>query len=589
MSDELKSQSLFEGHDSMAKPPAEVRFPGDKNRRRRVRVRGIKQASKEIQRRLERSLDSLLEDPEAFMPEIVGDLGKVSIFGSKDPMALTLKEVGVVSSKRNDVRWLKKRMSKRGGGDVSRSLAGSLAAASEEDLSTVSVFKSDVYGNASYLKRGTGRPGHLVGIQNFNHPRLRLLVWDDHAKAGQFFFSWDGGFVFTGFEPTPPTEWVSWTLDNTSVDLQGEGCKWSTGLDEETVRSDSMTKEGWLRLVFSDGTKVGLSQSALAKTDEPMARSIAVSMMPPNKLGEVCEATWMWRPEGWPEEAPIPEAGQERLDEILQTWLKMSLEDATLTRACRASVLNSIDDGYVVGTNWFSPEDREGFLDHMSGTIDERKSLACILDTLEGGIHVRADGVVLDVEEKVVRLEDSSCHPVLVSLWPEYGMSILEDIFGVTGHEAKSIHERQAKRKQGFGAFLRELNDSLSTAKRLDRLPWESSELPGPLSFADRLVRKAADEGVASTVSMARKGKGLDSSMGWAWLVVHEKTESDSWRFDEESRDKGGDWVPALRALWDAAVSLLLEDDMESESDYVSSMEWLAEVSGSGSISQSKE
>ncbi len=573
----------------MAKPPAEVRFPGDKNRRRKLRVRGIKQASREIQKRLEKTLDLLLDDPEAFMPEIIGNLGKVSFFGPKDPMAMTLKEVGIVSSKRNDVRWLKKRMSKRSGGDVARSLAGSLAAASEEDLSTVSVFKSEVYGNASYLKRGSGRPGHLVGIQNFNHPKLRLLVWDDHAKAGQYFFSWDGGFVFTGFEPNPPPEWVNWTLDNTSVELQGEDCKWSTGLDEGTVRNDSITKEGWLRLKFSDGTKVGLSQSALAKTDEPMARSIAVSMMPPNKLGEVCEATWMWRPEGWPEGDALPQEGQERLDEILQTWLKMSLEDGALTRACRASILNSISHGYVVGTNWFSPDDREGFLNHMSGTNDERRSLACILDTLTGGIHVRTDGVVLDVEEKVVRLEDSSCHPVLVSLWPDHGMSILEKIFGVTGDDAKSIHDRQSKRKQGFGAFLRELNDSLRTAKKLDRLPWDSSDLPSPLSFADSLVRKAADEGLASTVSMARKGKGLDSSMGWAWLVVHEKTESDSWRFDEESRDKGGDWVPALRALWDAATSLLLEDDMESVSDYVSSMEWLAEVSGSGPISRSKE
>ena len=41
----------------MAKPPAEVQFPGDKNRRRKVRVRGIKQASKEIQKRLEGNLD----------------------------------------------------------------------------------------------------------------------------------------------------------------------------------------------------------------------------------------------------------------------------------------------------------------------------------------------------------------------------------------------------------------------------------------------------------------------------------------------------------------------------------------------------
>ena len=68
-------------------------------------------------------------------------------------------------------------------------------------------------------------------------------------------------------------------------------------------------------------------------------------------------------------------------------------------------------------------------------------------------------------------------------------------------------------------------------------------------------------------------------------MVGHDKPEWDEWRFDDESRDKGGDWVPALRALWDAAEALLLEDDLEAQSDYRSAMEWLAEVSGSGSLS----
>jgi len=570
--------------DYMAKPPAEVRFPGDRNRQKRVRVRGIKQASREIQRRLERSLDALIDNPEAFLPEIIGELGKVSFFGSKDPMAVTLKELESVSSKRNDVRWLKKRMSKRSGGDVSRSLAGSLVAASEEDLSTVSVFKSEVYGNASYLKRGSGRPGHLVGIQNFNHPRLRLLVWDDHAKAGQYFFSWDGGFVFTGFDPSPPSEWVHWTLENTSVDLQGDDRKWSVGLDESIVREGSATKDGWLRLEFSDGTVVGITPSALAKTDEPVARSLAVSMMPPNKLGDVCEASWVWRPEGWPDGMPLPLEGLEKVTEILDLWLKMSLEDGVISRACRLGILNSITEGFVVGNNWFEDEDREGFLGHMSGTEFERKALSSIVEAVEGGFHVRSDGLVMDLEDPVIRLEDSSCHPVLVSLWPDYGMGVLEDLFGLTGMDAEEVHSRQAKRKQGFGAFLRELNESLSTAKKLDRLPWKSEELPTPLSFADRLVRKAADDGIASTVSMARKGRGLDAAMGWAWLVVHDRTESDAWRFDEESRDKGGDWVPALRVLWDSAEALLMEDSSDSEDDYRSAMSWLAESSGSGPL-----
>lgn len=564
----------------MAKPPAEVSFPGSRNRRRKVRVRGIKQASKEIQRRLESNLETLLDDPECFVPEITGELGKVSFFGSKDRMAMTLKEIEILAAKRHDQRWLKKRMVKKGGDEVCRALAGSLLAAGEEDLSTVSVFKHPLYGTSSYLRRGNGKQSHLAGIQNFNHPRLRLLVWDGHAKAGQHFFSWDGGFVCSCSKAEAPPEWIDWVLDKSSVDLSGEDVRWTVGLTEEMVRGEEFSENGWVLLTFQDGTKVGISPTSLAKTEEPFAQSLAITMMPPNKLGEVCEAEWMWRPRGWPEGEDLPSEGLERLSEVLDTWLRMSLDDAKLSEACRASVLNSIEEGHVVGSSWFHEEDREGFLNHLTGTDDEKRAISTILDSLDKGIHIRSDGVVLSLDSNVVRMEEGACHPNLVSLWPTHGKTVLAGMFGLSDEESQGILDRQARRKQGFGAFLRELGEELDTEMRLRRLPWENEELPEPLGMADRLIRKAIGDGVPSTVSLARKGKGLESAMGWSWLVVHNKTESDAWRFDESIRDKGGDWVPALQALWDAAEDLLLNDIEEAEEDYRNAMKWLAESSG---------
>ena len=564
----------------MAKPPAEVSFPGSRNRRRKVRVRGIKQASKEIQRRLESNLEALLDDPECFVPEITGELGKVSFFGSKDRMAMTLKEIEILAAKRHDQRWLKKRMVKKGGDEVCRALAGSLLAAGEEDLSTVSVFKHPLYGTSSYLRRGNGKQSHLAGIQNFNHPRLRLLVWDGHAKAGQHFFSWDGGFVCSCSKAEAPPEWIDWVLEKSSVDLSGEDVRWTVGLTEDMVRGEEFSENGWVLLTFQDGTKVGISPTSLAKTEEPFAQSLAITMMPPNKLGEVCEAEWMWRPRGWPEGEDLPSEGLERLGEVLDTWLRMSLDDAKLSEACRASVLNSIEEGHVVGSSWFHEEDREGFLNHLTGTDDEKRAISTILDSLDKGIHIRSDGVVLNLDSNVVRMEEGACHPNLVSLWPTHGKTVLAGMFGLSDEESQGILDRQARRKQGFGAFLRELGEELDTEMRLRRLPWENEELPEPLGMADRLIRKAIGDGVPSTVSLARKGKGLESAMGWSWLVVHNKTESDAWRFDESIRDKGGDWVPALQALWDAAEDLLLNDIEEAEEDYRNAMKWLAESSG---------
>jgi len=560
----------------MAKPPAEVSFPGDKNRRRKVRVRGIKKASKQIQQRLDRNLETLLENPEAFLPDIRCELGKPR----RDMLAATIKNIDAVSKKRHDRRWLTKRMTKRRGDVVCRALAGSLLAAGEADTSTVSVYNSPIYGASSFMRRGNGKQSHMVGIQNFTHSRLRLLVWDDHAKAGWWFFSWDGGFVCSGQEAKAPVEWVDDILNGSSIDLSGDEVRCSKGLDREIVEKGEFTDSGWLKLEFDEVT-VGLTGAALAKTEnEPFVPSIALAMMPP-KISAIAEAEWMWRPAGWPAERELPEAGRERLDEVLLAWMNLALPDDKLARSARYAILGSIEEGYIAGNHWFATDSRDDFLAHLQGSEEEREALNIVLDSMEGGAMVRTDGIVLESENDVIRFEDSACHPVLVALWEENGLDILESMFGLVGEDAEELYSKQARRKQGFGAFLRELKGSVSSARRLERLPWEEGVLPNPLGFAEALIRKAAEDGIASTVAMCRKAKGLDSAMGWAWLVVHERTESDAWRFDESSRDKGGDWVPAMTALWDAADSLLNKDILDAKEDYVNSMKWLAEVSGS--------
>ncbi|MDP6885786.1 MAG: hypothetical protein QGI58_02745 [Candidatus Thalassarchaeaceae archaeon] len=565
----------------MAKPPAEVSFPGDKNRRRKVRVRGIKKASKQIQQRLDRNLEALLENPEAFLPDIDCELGKPR----RDMLAATIKNIDAVSKKRHDRRWLTKRMTKRRGDVVCRALAGSLLAAGEADTSTVSVYNSPIYGASSFIRRGNGKQSHMVGIQNFTHSRLRLLVWDDHAKAGWWFFSWDGGFVCSGQEAKAPAEWIDDSLDGSTIDLSGDEVRWSKGLEKEIVEKGEFTDSGWLRLEIGE-VIVGLTGAALAKTgNEPFVPSIALAMMPP-KISAIAEAEWMWRPAGWPVERELPEAGRERLDEVLLAWMNLALPDDKLARSARDAILGTIEEGYIAGNHWFATDARDDFLAYLQGSEEEREALNIVLDSMEGGAMVRADGVVLESENDVIRFEDSACHPVLVALWEENGLDILESMFGLVGEEAEELYSKQARRKQGFGAFLRELKGSVSSARRLERLPWEEGVLPGPLDFAEALIRKAAEDGIASTVAMCRKAKGLDSAMGWAWLVVHERTESDAWRFDESSRDKGGDWVPAMTALWDAADSLLNKDILDAKEDYVNSMKWLAEVSGSSFTGQ---
>ena len=178
-------------------------------------------------------------------------------------MAYTLRSIDIVSAKRHNTKWLSRKMVKRRGDGVSRALAGSLLAASEEDWSTVSEkFKNQLFENASYLRRGNGKQGHQAAIQNHTNHRLRLLLWDEHAKAGHYFFSWEGGFVYTGTVANVPKEWVEWSLKGSPLGFarNGSWIHWEINWLEEALKNREPTKSGWISMSFNDGTELESQQ-----------------------------------------------------------------------------------------------------------------------------------------------------------------------------------------------------------------------------------------------------------------------------------------------------------------------------------------
>ena len=108
--------------------PSKVEFPG-KKKQQRMRARGTKRASAGVLKKLEKNLSELLEDPVAILP--VADY--VVRRMRKDPVQRSLKECAKVIVKKNDRKWLGKRMVKRGGDGVARALAGSLHATHDDE------------------------------------------------------------------------------------------------------------------------------------------------------------------------------------------------------------------------------------------------------------------------------------------------------------------------------------------------------------------------------------------------------------------------------------------------------------------------
>ena len=547
--------------------PSKVQFPGQK--KQRMRARGTKRASEGVLKRLEKNLAALLEDPHARMPTVAYTIKRAR----KDPVQRSLKECAKVIAKKNDRKWLSKRMSRNRGDGVARALAGSLHAAHDDERSMVAVFNHPIFGSSSFVRRGKGKPTQLVSFQNFVNPRQRLLTWEDHARSGWWFFSIDDGIVCTGNDPLPPEGWIEGGLEDAPLKFtQREGVYCSPNASPDL--SDAIH-------LIVDGDRVVLSEGDLAGVDEEesVPRSIALRMLPP-RLADFADVEWSWRPEGWPEDKELPIDTKEKVDEVIDAWLNLSLTDSKLFKTLRTTLCRNLSEGCIIGEKWWPMSDLDGMLDSIGGSDPEKEALQLVFTEAlkSGGLHVRGDGTFEELEGDVLRLDETSCHANLVALWPDWGDLILEDIYGITGEDAEKIIEKQTKRKQGFGAFLKKMDAERTEHLLMAKFPWKEGDMSGLCGRADALVRKARIDGVGGTISMAKKGRdSMDKALGWAWINVHDRAESEGWHFDSDARDKGGDWVPALKALYEASGVLV---DGGSSTDYVEAMKAFATRSG---------
>ena len=129
-------------------------------------------------------------------------------WGRTDPVTKTLSEIEKIIKKKNDLKWLSKRMMSKRGDDVAKAFAGSLHAAHDEQFTMVGQFKSGSFGSGSYVRTGDGKPGYLAGIRNYANLTLRMLPWEDHAKRGMHFSV--GKAVLSALDPTPTLRKIGW-------------------------------------------------------------------------------------------------------------------------------------------------------------------------------------------------------------------------------------------------------------------------------------------------------------------------------------------------------------------------------------------
>ena len=543
-------------------------------------MRGTKHANDATAKRLGRQLRQLLEDPNAYLPEMTWK-GRLS-WGRRDPVTKTLLDLKKIVAKKDDVKWLSKRMLAKRGDPVGKAFAGSLHTAHDDEISLVGNFKSPNFGSGSFIRRGDGKQGYLAGLQNHQNLTLRMLPWEDHARKGMYFFSWENGFVCTGPNPTPPKGWLEDVLERSRFDfkhqeIEGVEVYVAGEINADDVLNSIPSTQGWVRLSFNHGPIVGIDLQSLKATKEKQSafvHHLALSMLPP-LLTSVVEIDAMWVPNGWDVNDELPEGAKEGLDKLIAGWHGLTVPEGNLTHACQRSVLDSLDFGLLIGSSWSRGDSIEQILEsleNMAGNEDEKLLAAGVfleaMNQSGEGIRIDSRGGIQEREGSIVEvMEGASLTDAVNALWEDFGLAGLDSI-GIEGDEAQIIWEQQLKKPKPLKTFLKGLDSSRKKAQEKAKFPYRVGVLHGAVGAIHDLILTGLLEGpgIAERKATARHDDIDSAAAGWAWLRAANRSTGQDWHFESLARDRGGAWMEATKALLKAGKDLLDSDGSDNSS-----------------------
>ncbi len=556
-------------------------------------MRGTKHANDATAKRLGRQLRQLLEDPNAYLPEMTWK-GRLS-WGRRDPVTKTLLNLKKIVAKKDDVKWLSKRMLAKRGDPVGKAFAGSLHAAHDDEISLVGNFKSPNFGSGSFIRRGDGKQGYLAGLQNHQNLTLRMLPWEDHARKGMYFFSWENGFVCTGPNPTPPKGWLEDVLERSRFDfkhqeIEGVEVYVAGEINADDVLNSIPSTQGWVRLSFNHGPIVGIDLQSLKATKEKQSafvHHLALSMLPP-LLTSVVEIDAMWVPNGWDVTDELPEGAKEGLDKLIAGWHGLTVPEGNLTHACQRSVLDSLDFGLLIGSSWSRGDSIEQILEsleNMAGNEDEKLLAAGVfleaMNQSGEGIRIDSRGGIQEREGSIVEvMEGASLTDAVNALWEDFGLAGLDSI-GIEGNEAQIIWEQQLKKPKPLKTFLKGLDSSRKKAQEKAKFPYRVGVLHGAVGAIHDLILTGLLEGpgIAERKATARHDDIDSAAAGWAWLRAANRSTGQEWHFESLARDRGGAWMEATKALLEAGKDLL-DSDGSDNSSFVNALRALHTATG---------
>lgn len=183
-------------------------------KKKRLRLRGVKQASKRQEDDIISRANAIADDPGILRPMCAGNCRKC-------PFDKPFKDITKISTYRNDEKNLLK-FADRGFNNMVKAYAGtiSVSAAGKIPLLATSVIGGE---RVPYVIRGSVPNGYLIGCQHHDDPKLRLLYYNEFIRSEKLhLYSWEDKRVCSNI-PNMPEDYLYDTWWETPYEFPDDG------------------------------------------------------------------------------------------------------------------------------------------------------------------------------------------------------------------------------------------------------------------------------------------------------------------------------------------------------------------------------
>lgn len=521
--------------------------------RRRGRKSSVRTPAKTMERELVHRAELLAKDPSKALPSSVSPC-------AKDPFDKVLKKMQGVSKYAGDEKRLERLASR--GDPIVRAYAGTLmlaAAGKAPYLASLKLPQGEVF----YAMRGKVAKEKLVGMQWFDHPIYRLLLFLDLAVKRPYyhFYSTRDGLYCSCKEPRPPAEYVEWAMQQPrgNISRVGEGLWACPHVDPEAVRAGDPVTGTYLRIEWRSGKQVVGICKRCAKSSRDSTVSAITSHMAVPRVEQDFDVRVLHRLEGaedcslWDRLSGLP------LDkDDAEDYAKGKVDDGGVMDRHLAALDERLREHrgphFILEDRTFC-DDASAFVDALSPSDEERLALEAALPQLD----------------QPLILDRATPAKVLGELWDDHGEAML----GAVVENDEELMDKYLDHPDVQSSPSLVLKRALVEHRKrtiIDRLP-RYDRLPLVARFADKVARTYRTEGTDGALKVVEKERGSEKRVkpvAYSFLLALGKETSKRWQYDKTDID-------FAQFLQDKAKDLL---EAEPE-DYHDALQALLKATGS--------